>query len=235
MRAKSGSATRTRRKKIIKLAKGYRGQRHINFRVAQQQVWKSYLYSYRDRKNKKRDFRKLWIARINAAARINGLSYSKFMHGLVLADAGLNRKMLADIAVSDASMFSQLAETAKKALNGEFKERTAATLETAVKVERIEKGEAKAIVLTPDPSKKGQKQKQEKPVKKTKTVGKSASKSNADTAKEIKPAETKVVATDSAEKPTDKSTVAAIKKYLDDQKIEYKPADKKADLLKLIK
>lgn len=234
MRANSGSATRTRRKKILKLAKGYRGQRHINFKVAQQQVWKSYLYAYRDRKNKKRDFRKLWIARINAAARINGLSYSKFMHGLVLANAGLNRKMLADIAVSDPEMFAQLAETAKNALNGDFKARNAATLETKVVVERIEKGEAKAIVLTPDPSKKGQKQKQEKVAKPAKA--KPATKAQADKDADLKStAKLSTAEVKAVEKPTDKSTVGQIKQYLDDQNIKYAASDKKADLLKLVK
>jgi large subunit ribosomal protein L20 len=140
MRVKGGTVTRARRKKFIKLAKGYRGQRHINFKVAKQQVYKSYLYAYRDRKNRKRDFRKLWIARINAAARMNGLSYSKLMHGLSLAGSKLNRKVLADLAVSDFDTFSALADQAKQALANEnvlVKERTAATSETTVKVARL--------------------------------------------------------------------------------------------------
>ena len=116
MRVKGGTVSRARRKKFVKLAKGYRGQRRINYKVAKQQVYKSYLYAYRDRKNTKRNFRKLWIARINAAARMNGLSYSKLMHGLTLAGVELNRKMLADIAYNDSKTFAQLAETAKKAL-----------------------------------------------------------------------------------------------------------------------
>ena len=84
MRVKGGTVTRARRKKMIKLAKGYRGQRSINYRVAKERVWKGWTYAFRDRKQTKRNFRKLWIARINAAARINGLSYSNFMHGLSL-------------------------------------------------------------------------------------------------------------------------------------------------------
>ena len=116
MRVKGGTVTRARRKKMIKLAKGYRGQRHINYKVAKQQVYKSYLYAYRDRKNTKRNFRKLWIARINAAARINGLSYSEFMHGLKLAGVDLNRKVLADMAINDAEGFATLAELAKSKL-----------------------------------------------------------------------------------------------------------------------
>lgn len=137
MRVKGGTVTRARRKKFIKLAKGYRGQRHINYKVAKQQVYKSYLYAYRDRKNRKRDFRKLWIARINAAARMNGLSYSKLMHGLKLAGANINRKMLAEIAVYDFAGFAELAKVAKDALKQNevlVKEAAAATTEKDVKV-----------------------------------------------------------------------------------------------------
>ena len=139
MRVKGGTVSRARRKKMVKLAKGYRGQRRINFKVAKQQVWKSYLYAYRDRKNTKRNFRKLWIARINAAARMNGLSYSKLMHGLTLAGVELNRKMLAEIAVTDFDKFAKLADQAKAALASDnvlVQERVAATLETTVKVDR---------------------------------------------------------------------------------------------------
>ncbi|MBS9335833.1 50S ribosomal protein L20 [Fructobacillus papyrifericola] len=139
MRVKGGTVSRARRKKFIKLAKGYRGQRRINYKVAKQQVYKSYLYAYRDRKNRKRDFRKLWIARINAAARMNGLSYSKLMHGLTLAGVQLNRKMLADLAVSDFDTFSKVADQAKDALKKEnvlVQERNAATTDKTVKVNR---------------------------------------------------------------------------------------------------
>ena len=139
MRVKGGTVSRARRKKMVKLAKGYRGQRRINFKVAKQQVWKSYLYAYRDRKNTKRNFRKLWIARINAAARMNGLSYSKLMHGLTLAGVELNRKMLAEIAVTHFDTFAKLADQAKAALASDnvlVQERVAATLETTVKVDR---------------------------------------------------------------------------------------------------
>ena len=112
-RVKGGSVTRQRRKKIIKLAKGYRGAKHIQFKVAKQQVMKSYQYAFRDRRKTKSNFRKLWIARINAAARLNGLSYSRFMYGLKLAGVELNRKVLADMAVNDAAGFTTLAELAK--------------------------------------------------------------------------------------------------------------------------
>lgn len=116
-RVKTSVASRSRRKKTLKLAKGYYGAKHKLYRVAKQQVMKSYMYAYRDRKQKKRNFRKLWISRINAAARMNGLSYSKFMHGLKLANIDLNRKVLADLAVNDPEAFASLTEQVKEALN----------------------------------------------------------------------------------------------------------------------
>ncbi|AQQ52834.1 50S ribosomal protein L20 [Planococcus lenghuensis] len=116
-RVKGGTVTRKRRKKVIKLAKGYYGSKHTLFKVANQQVMKSGQYAYRDRRQKKRDFRKLWITRINAAARINGLSYSRLMHGLKVAGIDVNRKMLADLAVTDAAAFAALADQAKKSIN----------------------------------------------------------------------------------------------------------------------
>jgi len=113
-RVKGAVRTRARHKKILKLAKGYFGGKSKLFRIANQAVMKSLVYAYRDRKAKKRDFRKLWISRINAASRINGLSYSKFMNGLKKAGINLNRKILADMAVNDAAAFAQLAEKVKQ-------------------------------------------------------------------------------------------------------------------------
>jgi large subunit ribosomal protein L20 len=113
-RVKGGTVTRKRRKKVIKLAKGYYGSKHTLYKVANQQVMKSLMYAFRDRRQKKRDFRKLWITRINAAARMNGLSYSRLMHGLKLAGIEVNRKMLAELAVSDAAAFTELANVAKQ-------------------------------------------------------------------------------------------------------------------------
>lgn len=108
-RVKGALRTRQRHKKILKLAKGYFGGKSKLFRIANQAVMKSLVYAYRDRRAKKRNFRQLWIARINAAARINGLSYSKFMNGLKKSGIVLNRKILADMAVNDAEGFAQLA------------------------------------------------------------------------------------------------------------------------------
>ena len=115
-RVKGALRTRRRHKKILKLAKGYWGGKSRSFRAANQAVMKSLVYAYRDRRSKKRDFRKLWITRINAAARLNGLSYSKFINGLKTAGIVLNRKVLADMAVNDAPGFSQLAAQVKTAL-----------------------------------------------------------------------------------------------------------------------
>ena len=115
-RVKGAMSTRKRHKKILKLAKGYRGAKSKLFRTANQAVMKSLVYSYIGRKQKKRDFRKLWIARINAAARMNGISYSRFMNGLKKADITLNRKMLAEIAIADPAAFTALVEKAKASL-----------------------------------------------------------------------------------------------------------------------
>ena len=109
-RVKGAMHTRKRRKKILKLAKGYRGAKSKLFKTANQAVMKSLTYAYRDRKQKKRNFRQLWIARINAAARMNGISYSKFMNGLKKNGIEINRKMLAEIAVSDPAAFAKLVE-----------------------------------------------------------------------------------------------------------------------------
>ena len=114
-RVKGGVVSRRRRNRVLKLAKGYFGSKHTLYKTANEQVMKSLQYAYRDRRQKKRDFRKLWITRINAAARMNGLSYSKLMHGLKVAGVDVNRKMLAELAVSDAAAFAALAETAKSA------------------------------------------------------------------------------------------------------------------------
>ncbi len=112
-RVKGAVKTRARHKKILKLAKGYRGGKSKLFRTANEAVMKSLSYAYRDRKAKKREFRQLWIARINAAARANGISYSKFMDGLKKNNININRKMLSEIAISDPEAFTQLVEKVK--------------------------------------------------------------------------------------------------------------------------
>ena len=112
-RVKGGMNAKKKHNRVLKLAKGYRGARSKQYRVAKQSVMRALTSSYAGRKQKKRQFRQLWIARINAAARMNGLSYSKFMYGLKLAGVELNRKVLADMAVNDAEGFATLAELAK--------------------------------------------------------------------------------------------------------------------------
>lgn len=113
-RVKRGVAAHARHKKILKLAKGYRGSKSRLFKVANQQVLKSGNYAYAHRKQKKRDYRRLWIARINAAARNNGTTYSRMMHGLKTAGVDINRKVLADLAISDPAGFTRLAELSKE-------------------------------------------------------------------------------------------------------------------------
>lgn len=115
MRVK-GPSSKKHKKKILKLAKGYYGQKHRSYRRAKEQVMHSLNYAYRDRKDRKRQFRALWITRINAAARLNGLSYSQFINGLKKAGIELDRKVLADIAVNDMEAFAKLVESAKAAL-----------------------------------------------------------------------------------------------------------------------
>lgn len=116
-RVKGGLNAKKRHNRVLKLAKGYRGARSKQYRIAKQSVMRALTSAYAGRKERKRQFRQLWIARINAAARMNGLSYSKFMYGLKTAGVEMNRKILADLAVNDAASFTALAETAKNALN----------------------------------------------------------------------------------------------------------------------
>ena len=112
-RVKGGNVSKNRRRKVLKEAKGYFGSKHRLYKTAQEQVFHSGAYAYRDRKAKKREFRQLWIARINAAARMNGISYSKFMNGLKKNNININRKMLSEIAISDPAAFTKLVEKVK--------------------------------------------------------------------------------------------------------------------------
>ena len=111
-RVKGGYVTRQRRKKVLKLAKGYFGSKHTLYKTAHEQVMRSLAYAYRDRKNRKRDFRKLWISRINAACKLNGMKYSRFINGLDRAGIEVNRKMLAEMAINDAQSFAKFVELA---------------------------------------------------------------------------------------------------------------------------
>ena len=117
-RVKGGSVAKNRRRKVLKAAKGYFGSKHRLFKTAQEQVFHSGVYAYRDRRTKKRNFRKLWITRINAACRLNNISYSKFINGLAKAGIEINRKMLSELAIDNAKGFTELVNVAKAALEG---------------------------------------------------------------------------------------------------------------------
>ena len=114
MRVKGGTVTHARRKRLLKRAKGYFGSKHLLYKTAKEQVMHSLRYAYISRRTIKRDYRKLWIRRINAACRMNDISYSKFMHGLKVANIQVNRKMLSELAIRDPKTFSDLVKTAKK-------------------------------------------------------------------------------------------------------------------------
>lgn len=152
-RVKNGAVTKARRKKILKEAKGYFGSKHRLFKTAKEQVMHSYVYAYRDRRQKKREFRKLWIVRINAACRENEISYSRFINGLSKAGVTVNRKMLAEIAIDQPKTFTDLVEIAKDALNGKMpKEAKASAPKKEVKEE------AKKAPVKKEASKKEEKQ-----------------------------------------------------------------------------
>lgn len=176
-RVKGGPVTRRRRKKILKLAKGYFGSKRALYRTAHEQVMRSLSYAYRDRKQRKREFRKLWITRINAAAKLNGMKYSLLIHGLSLAHVDVNRKMLADIAVNQPEDFKAYCALAQAAIDGyvpvETKNKAVApkTVEKVVakpaKKEGVKETPAKAAVK---PAKEEVKQVEKKEIKKTQKV-----------------------------------------------------------------
>ncbi|MBE6155497.1 MAG: 50S ribosomal protein L20 [Firmicutes bacterium] len=132
-RVKGGTVSKNRRRKVLKQAKGYFGSKHRLYKTAQEQLFHSGAYAYRDRKQNKRNFRKLWITRINAACRMNDISYSRFISGLTKANVEINRKMLAELAIDDAKAFTALVETAKKVLNGEVVKTAEVKKEVAAK------------------------------------------------------------------------------------------------------
>lgn len=161
-RVKGGSVSKTRRRKVLKEAKGYFGSKHRLYKTAQEQVFHSGNYAFRDRKQNKRNFRKLWITRINAACRMNDISYSKFINGLAKANISVNRKMLAELAINDEAGFTNLVNIAKEALAG--KEYKPAAVKAEKKVEVKEEASKKAA-----PKKTTTKKveaKEEKPAKK---------------------------------------------------------------------
>lgn len=165
-RVKGGSVSKTRRRKVLKEAKGYFGSKHRLYKTAQEQVFHSGNYAFRDRKQNKRNFRKLWITRINAACRMNDISYSKFINGLAKANVEVNRKMLAELAINDEVAFTNLVNIAKEALAG--KEYKPAAIKSEKKVEvKTEEAPKKAKKTTT--KKTEAKEEAEKPAKKTTT------------------------------------------------------------------
>ena len=142
-RVKTGSITKHRHKKILKRARGYFGSKHRLFKTAKEQVMHSYMYAYRDRRQKKREFRKLWIVRINAACRENEISYSRFINGLSKAGVMVNRKMLAEIAIDSPKAFSDLVVIAKDALNGKMPKEEKVAAKKEVKKEETKKSAPK--------------------------------------------------------------------------------------------
>ena len=143
-RVKGGTIHRARRKKVMKRAKGYFGSKHRLYKTAKEQVMHSLKYAYRDRRQKKRDFRKLWITRINAACRQNDISYSKFINGLSIAGVTINRKMLSEIAIESPESFTELVNTAKAALAGEVVAPKEVKEEKKSEVKEVKKVEKKA-------------------------------------------------------------------------------------------
>ena len=164
-RVKGGSVSKTRRRKVLKEAKGYFGSKHRLYKTAQEQVFHSGNYAFRDRKQNKRNFRKLWITRINAACRMNDISYSKFINGLAKANIEVNRKMLSELAISDEAAFTNLVNIAKEALAG--KEYKPAAVKAEKKVEVKEEAPKKVAAKKTTTKKAEAKEVEEKPAKKT--------------------------------------------------------------------
>ena len=195
-RVRSGAVTKARHKKVLKQAKGYFGSKHRLYKTAKEQLMHSGQYAFRDRKQKKRDFRKLWIARINAACRNEGISYSRFIEGLTKAGVEVNRKMLSEIAINDPKAFSELVKVAKDGKAG--------------KITKAEVKEEKKVTVTKATVKKEEKAEVKKTVEKKETVKKETTKKTTTTAKkettkkETKPAAKKTAT--AAKKPAAKKT-----------------------------
>ena len=188
-RVKGGTISKARHKKVLKQAKGYFGSKHRLYRTANEQVMHSGKYAYRDRRQKKREFRKLWITRINAACRLNEISYSKFINGLAKAEVTVNRKMLAEIAIDNPKAFADLVAIAKDALEGKVTKRTVKVEKKATKAETT-KSEAKTE----------KKETTKKPAAKTTTKKETVKKETA----EKKPAAKKTATKTTAKKTTTK-------------------------------
>ena len=209
-RVKGGTISRARHKKVLKRAKGYFGSKHRLYRTANEQVMHSLKYAYRDRRQKKRDFRKLWITRINAECRVNDISYSKFINGLIKAGVIINRKMLSEMAIEDKKAFANLVKIAKDALEGKMPAAAKAPKDAAKKEEiKTEKKET---------------------VKKEATKKETTKKETTKKAPAKKPAAKKEEKVDLSSK-----TVAELKEMAKKAKVEGYTSMKKADLIKALK
>ncbi|MCR5112789.1 MAG: 50S ribosomal protein L20 [Acholeplasmatales bacterium] len=216
-RVKGGYTTRRRRKAVLKLAKGYYGSKHTLYKTAHEQVMRSLQYAFRDRKQRKRQFRKLWIQRINAAAQLNGLKYNQFINGLANADVTINRKMLADMAVNDPAGFAAICEVAKNGLaNPKAKE-----VENVVVLTTAPKAEKKAALAA------------EAKAEPKKAAKKSAPKAE----KAAAPKAEKKAAAPKAEATEDlsKKTVAELKEIAAAKGVKIPSGSKKADIIELLK
>lgn len=219
-RVKGGYTTRRRRKAVLKLAKGYYGSKHTLYKTAHEQVMRSLAYSYRDRKVRKRDFRKLWIQRINAACQLNGMKYSTFINGLSKMNVEINRKMLAEMAVNDQEGFKALCEVAKEGL----------AKPTVVKTEKV------VVLKTESKAQKALNKVAEAP--KTTKVAKKAEPKKAEVkeVKEVKPAKKEEVKADPKAEAVDysKMTVAELKEVAKAKGIKGISTMKKADLIEAL-
>ena len=213
MRVKGGCQTRHYRKKVLKLAKGYFGSKHRIYKTANEQVMKSLAYAYRDRRNKKRDFRKLWITRINAAANSLNISYSKLMYGLKCADIQINRKMLSELAIHDFDAFKGLVDLAKEAIATGKKPSANAPVEVEVK-----ETETEVVVETKKPAAKKTAAKKTTTAEKKPAAKKTTTKKSTTTEK--KPA---------AKKTTTKKSTTAEKKPAAKKTTTKKTTTKKAE------
>ncbi len=224
-RVKGGYVTRRRRKRTLKLAKGYFGSKHILYKTAHEQVMKSLQYAYRDRKQTKRNFRKLWITRINAACRYQKISYSKFIHGLKLANIDMNRKMLADLAVHDINGFNKLVDVAKDAIENPSKYQ----VETKVVVKKVKKAEPKKEVKAEKTEVKKAEPKKEVKVEKTEVK-------KAEPKKEVKVEKTEVKKAEPKKEEVNLSslTVAKLKELAKERGVSIPSGSRKADIVALL-
>jgi len=222
-RVKGGTVARRRRKKILKLAKGYFGAKHLLFRTAKEQVMNSYMYAYRDRRQRKRDFRKLWISRINAAARMHDMSYSTFMYGLKCSGVEVNRKMLSEIAIHDAAAFEELVKIAQEGTKKGNKPVITGAKPASADTITVTAGAGKTSTAATTNTKKTETKKADTKIKET-----TAKKAPAKTA-------AKNDTTTDGTPNYSKMTVAELKAIAKEKNIKLPAGSKKSDIIELLK